>query len=230
MDWQLYLLPAGLLGTYGGYAYHRYDTIRRDGRRWLSDYLATYGRRDQAQLVTLIGAVFPDFLISYFDATDPEEPPALSDVAIADAAADIAGESDDRSKAYLVRTRLTAPLVQAVVERLVNQLPQLAESFELTATVQEAISLVNVGRANSSAIQRRLSFLEILFLVQAIAAFGTATGLIIGAAFTAPTVFLIACAIFPAVALHAGYLELKRAAVRWSLTVELTPAELIRAN
>ena len=230
MDWQLYVVPAGLLGTYGAYAYHRYDTIRRDGRAWLGEYLQIHGRRDRGQLVTLTRAVFPDLLISYFDATDAEEPPPLPDAAITEAAADITNETDERSKAYLLRTRLTAPLVTAAVTHFVDRLPELAESFELTATVQEAIESVNVGRTDSARVQRRFAVLEISFLAQAFVTFVAAAALVAGVALHAPTIFLAGASALPAIVLHGGYLELKRAMVRWSLTVDLTPGELLRED
>jgi hypothetical protein len=179
--------------------------------------------------VTLVRAVFPDFLVSYFDATEPEEP-AVPDAAITDAAEEIVAEPDERSKAYLIRARLTSPLVSAVVRRLVDELPNLAEAFELTATVQEAIESVNVDRANPSQVQRRLAVLEILFLLQAIAAFLAAGGLVGGSALQIPQVFFAGAVAVPAIAVHGAYLELKRASIRWSLTVELTPGELLRED
>jgi hypothetical protein len=185
-----FLLPlvAALVG-YAGFCYKRQDTIVREGRGWIREYLDIVSNRQKGAMGEVMKHVLPELAVSFVRL--PADEPLMSDAELSVAAKAIRAEASGPDKGYIFRERVTAPIVRAVTRQIVGALPELADSLALTPGAEAALLQLELPAVDYRSMQEKLRMLRGWYLLQLVTTLASAL-LFLMAGLLADTPFLVA--------------------------------------
>lgn len=218
------MIPAvAALLAYAGFCYKGHESIVRDGRTWISEYLNVVASRQGEALREVLRDVLPELTVSFFS-LPPGEPP-LSDAELADALGSIQSEAEPDSKAYTYRERITRPVVAHAVRDLVQRIGEIGD-LSLTPGGEKALLDLRLPVPDTNEVQHALRRLEGWYLLEVVLS-AVGAMLLIAAGILQHYALLVAGA--SAILLLIPFVlvvEYSRGALRQTLDIERTSVEL----
>lgn len=206
----------------GGYCYHRFDTLAKDGEEWLSSYFSLQASRRAATLSNVIGFSLPELVASYFAITAPEVPVPMDVASLRQLVAQM--QTDPDTAPYTQRYHLTEPLTRAVLGGMLDKLPELTPGVVLTDAVIEGIMKLGAPSVDATAYQQRLHVLARWYAALGIVSLAFAAAVFV--AWATPSAGPLAVALFVVVLIAGITLELCRDRCRALVHLSKTAAEL----